>query len=236
MKRFKLNFKQSALLNHHSKLVIILAGLFAFSLSTAMTADAQRRGGGIGMRGGFGHSYIGNYRNFGGHFSRSVPFWSYPYFPVWGDFYWGVSPLALRFLYNDYYYYFDDGVYYRLDKNKYQVVPAPVGHKIKTLPTGTYQFSLDGATYFYYYGTYYIPVAGQYEVVQPPIGATVESIPQGYEKLEIEGQTYYILNEVQYKAVIRNNEVWYQVIKNNSGNAAPANSSKEMNAAPTDNR
>jgi len=55
MKRFKLNFKQSALLNRHSKLVIILAGLLAFSLSTAMTANAQRRGGSIGIRGGFGH-------------------------------------------------------------------------------------------------------------------------------------------------------------------------------------
>jgi len=49
-------------------------------------------------------------------------------------------------------------------------------------------------------------------------------------------ENYKNINEVQYKAVIRNNEVWYQVIKNNSGNAAPANSSKEMNAAPTDNR
>ncbi|HJV76854.1 MAG TPA: DUF6515 family protein, partial [Paludibacter sp.] len=90
----------------------------------------------------------------------------------------------------------------------------------------------NGAPYYYYFGTFYIPVDKQYEVVEPPIGAMVETIPQGYEKLDIEGQTYYISNGVQYKAVMRNNEVWYQVIKNNSPIVAPANPSKDMNTVP----
>ena len=226
MKPFKFNFKQRALFSHHSAVVTILAILLTLNLSTSMTVDAQRRGG-SGSRGNVGH--IGNYHGYyGGHYGAHYgghyinrPYWGFSYFPIWGDFYWGISPFAFRFMYNNLYYYFDDGIYYRLDDDKYQVVPAPVGHRIKKLPKGTYEFTLNGAPYHYYFGTFYIPVDKQYEVVEPPIGAMVETIPKGYEKLEIEGQTYYVSNGIQYKAVMRNNEIWYQVIKNNSPVTAP---------------
>lgn len=242
MKPFKLISKQAAFISLHSTLVRVLAILLAFNLSLAMTADAQRRGGG-GSRGSISRGHMGNYHGYyGGHYRGhygghylSRPYWGFSYFPIWGDFYWGISPFALRFMYNNLYYYFDDGIYYRLDNDKYQVVPAPVGHRIKKLPKGTYELTVNGAPYYYYFGTFYIPVDKQYEIVEPPIGAMVETIPQGYEKLDIEGQTYYISNGVQYKAVMRNNEVWYQVIKNNSPIVDPTNPSKEMNTVPTEN-
>ena len=50
-------------------------------------------------------------------------------------------------------------------------------------------------------------------VVQAPVGAVVESIPEGYEKLIINGETYYIVDGVQYKAVVYDGEIWYEVIK-----------------------
>jgi len=166
--------------------------------------------------------------------NRAYPYWGYPYFPYWGGFYWGISPYALEFMYNDMNYYDNDGIYYRSEDGKYQVVAAPVGYRVKTLPKGSSQFTVDGVPYFYYFGTYYTPSEGQYEVVEPPVGAMVESIPQGYEKLEIQGQTYYILNGVQYKAVMQDNEVWYQVIKNNGNNNVPAYTSKDITPMPVD--
>ena len=110
---------------------------------------------------------------------------------------------------------------YKYDDNKYQVVAAPIGHKVKTVPKGSLQFTLDGVTFYYYFGSFYTPVNGQFEVVQPPLGAEVDSIPEGYDKVVIDGQTYYTLNGVQYKAVIRDNAIWYQVIKNNEDYSAP---------------
>ena len=101
---------------------------------------------------------------------------------------------------------------------------------MRVIPNGSLQFTLNGLPYYYYYGTYYAPRDSQYEVVQAPVGAVVESIPDGYEKVEVDGQSYYIINGVQYKPVIRNEEVWYQVIKNKNIAPAPAAPSlKEQN-------
>ena len=155
--------------------------------------------------------------------------------PFWGDYYWGIPPYALWFNLDGYNYYDYDGIYYKYDDNKYQVVPAPIGHMVKTLPKGSTQFSLDGATYFYYFGSFYIPQDGQFMVVQPPIGAEVDSIPDGYEKVMIDGQTYFTLNGVQYKAILRNNAVWYQVIKNNGSNTVQPNSQKAEQPIMDDN-
>lgn len=247
MKRFNLFFKHCASLIHPASLAVILVILFALDLSTTIDVRAQRHGSSFHGRSGMSagnhigqsynrmnnsHMYIGNFghrEHFGSHFYRyrSVPYWRYPYMPFWGDYYWGIPPYSLRFYLNGYYYYDDDGIYYKYDNDKYQVVPAPIGHKLKTLPKGNTRFTLDGVTYFYYFGTYYTSQDGQYVVVQPPIGAEVDSIPDGYEKVMIDGQTYFTLNGVQYKAVLRDNVVWYRVIKNNADNAAQSNSPKD---------
>jgi len=64
-------------------------------------------------------------------------------------------------------------------------------------------------------------VDGQYEVVQPPVGAEVDSIPDGYDKVTVDGQTYFTLSGVQYKAIMRDNVIWYRVIKNNGDKPEP---------------
>ena len=53
----------------------------------------------------------------------------------------------------------------------------------------------------------------QYEVIQAPVGALVENIPPDSEELTIDGNTFYLVDEVQYKAVIHNGEIWYEVLK-----------------------
>ena len=237
MKRQEFNLKQGASLIRFPKLALIFMIMLALDF-TAFNANAQRHGGSgrgsMGFSGGghlrqdFGHinnTHVFN-GNFGyrGHFGnryygyRGIPYWRYSYFPFWGDYYWDLPPYAFGFYLNGFNYYDCDGIYYKKENDKYQVVPAPVGYSVKAIPKGSLQFTMDGVQYFYYFGSYYVPRDGKYEVVEPPIGAEVDSIPDGYEKVTIDGQTYFTLNGVQYKAVIRNNVVWYRVIKSNGNN------------------
>lgn len=113
-------------------------------------------------------------------------------------------------------YYYKKGVFYQHDhaRDKYVVCHPPIGVRVKTIPTPRIVV-VKSVRYYYYYGTYYhYNVAyNDYEVVQAPVGAVVESIPDGYEKLLINGETYYIVDGVQYKAVIYDGEIWYEVIK-----------------------
>ncbi|MEA5260140.1 DUF6515 family protein [Arcicella aquatica] len=108
---------------------------------------------------------------------------------------------------------YDNGVYYRPYQNTYVVAPAPIGIRVKYLPREHRVFNLYNRPYHYYNGAYYEYQNNDYVVVPPPIGALVESIPDGYEKLQINGDTYYIVDGIQYRAVLQNGEIWYEVIK-----------------------
>lgn len=111
-------------------------------------------------------------------------------------------------------YYYRDGIYYRYVNNKYVIHRPHVGFRVASIPE--YRLvKVHGVSYYYYYGAFYTFSAPtrEYIVVTPPVGAIVESIPEGYEKIDIDGNTYYIVGGVQYKAVIFNGEIWYEVIK-----------------------
>ena len=248
MKRYIINLKNCASKFQLTKLTIALVIMLTLGMSFSLNADAQRRGGSgggshfnsgrsmirtTGSRFGSGtvrayrdrpFSGVYGHRGFSGrgyYGYRGLPYWRYGYLPFWGDFFWGIPPYSFWFYLNGSNYYDCDGIYYRKEKDKYQVVPAPVGTKVKELPKNSVSFTLDGAPYFYYFGTFYIPSNGKYEVVEPPLGAEVDSIPDGYDKVTVDGQTYFTLNGVQYKAVMRDNVIWYRVIKNNGDKPEP---------------
>lgn len=110
-------------------------------------------------------------------------------------------------------YHVHNGIFYRPSGRQFVVVAPPVGVRVSSLPVGNRLIVLRGRQYFYYYGTFYTTVGREYKVVQPPVGALVEAIPDGYQELVIDGNTYYVVDDVQYKAVIHNDEIWYEVIK-----------------------
>ena len=203
----------------------------------SMSRSGSNRIGSAYTRGNNVRTLSGNYGHRGfsgrGYGFRGMPYWRYGYLPFWGDYFWGIPPYSMMFYLDGYNYYDCDGVYYKKDNDKYQVVPAPVGTRVKELPKNSLEFTLDGAPYYYYFGTFYVPVNGQYEIVDPPLGAEVDSIPDGYDKVMIDGQTYYTLGDVQYKAVLRDNVIWYQVIKNSLNNESPAN--PDANNQPAQN-
>ena len=114
---------------------------------------------------------------------------------------------------NNHDYYYKNGIFYHHTNDRYVVSRPPVGVRVSVIPTPRVIW-LRNVRYYYYYGTFYtMTPAKEYEVVMPPVGAIVESIPEGYEKLEIDGNTYYIVDGVQYKAVVYDGEIWYEVLK-----------------------
>lgn len=230
MKRAIFKLRLSASLNNFKKIGLLFVVLFALALSTISNADAQRRGGGFG-RVAFTHAgFIG--RGFGEF--RGVP-WRYSFFPSWGAFYWYLPYASINFWYGGLDYYLWNGIYYRNFDGRYEMVPAPVGYRVKNLPKGYVELSVGGLTYFYYYGSFYVPNGRKFEVVPAPVGAVVGSIPKGYEKVEIDGQTYYIVNGTQYKPILRNKEVWYQVIKS-EGTLPSSPAQKEPSTLPESNQ
>jgi hypothetical protein len=220
MKPSILSFSWSASLKKSNKLIIFFIVLFALVFSPAINADAQRHSG-------FGHSgseHIGLsgrilVRSFGGLYLHG------PYYPFWGGFY-GFFPFAtLSFIYGGLDYYLYNGIYYRNIDGKYAMVPAPIGYRVKKLPNGYEEFTLDSIAYFYYNGSFYVQKGKKFEVVQAPVGAIVQHIPIGYQKEVVNGETYYIVYGVQYKVVVRDNVICYLVIKSEGANskASPPN-------------
>lgn len=140
------------------------------------------------------------------------PAWRYSRMPARGAFIPRL-PHANRIHYGGYDYHFRNGFYYRPYNHGFILAPPPFGLRIGILPRGFLSFNIGGFPYFYFGGTYYIQRGAEYEVVAPPLGAIVESLPRGFEKVEIRGQTYYVVDGVQYKPILRDGEIWYEVIK-----------------------
>jgi hypothetical protein len=146
---------------------------------------------------------------------RSQPHWHYSAYPKHGAVITTIPRASARITYRGNDFFFHRGVYYHRINGRNVVVCPPIGLRVNVLPRGFLRFWVGPNPYFYYFGTYYVYRDSYYEVVKPPLGALVESIPDGYEKLEIEGQTFYIVDGVQYKPVLKDGVVWYQVVKVN---------------------
>jgi hypothetical protein len=202
MKRAINNSKFYATLNNIQKIALIFSFIFALEIAMTVHADAQRHGGMEAI----GHVA----RAIGEHHGHNM---NHAILPLIGFFNWYVPAMSLRFFEGGMDYYFYNGFYYRDFDGRYEMVPAPIGHRVKNLPMGYEQFTIDGLDYFYSNGTFYIFKNKKFEVVTAPVGAEVQSIPNGSEKVEINGQSYYTFYGVQYKPIIIKNEVWYKVIK-----------------------
>ncbi len=73
-------------------------------------------------------------------------------------------------------YYYDEGVYYKEssgEKKGYDVVQAPSGIEITTLPSGYTTTIAENMKYYYHGGAFYIQTDSSYKVVPAPIGAII---------------------------------------------------------------
>lgn len=95
--------------------------------------------------------------------SRSYPAWG----QGWGRWRHHVDRLPIHYQtkrVNGKIYYYDDGVFYRKSRGRYNIVPPPVGAVISWLPRGYKTVHDRGERYYYVNGTYYRKARSGYEV------------------------------------------------------------------------
>jgi biotin carboxyl carrier protein len=109
-------------------------------------------------------------------------------------------------------YYYDQGVFYLKGNGGYTVVAAPVGAKIKTLPSGYETVKVDEKTTNYYYGgTFYEKRSDGYVVVAPMAGSVVEHISEGGEEVKLGDQTYVKFGETYFQPIQLDGKNVYEV-------------------------
>ena len=193
MKKKILSFSLSSKSGGVQRAIALFFLCFVLVTSSVSVVEAQRHEGGGGHR---------------------DPAWHYSGVPARGAFIDRVPHTASRINYGGSFYHFNDGVFYRQSRGGFVVAAPPYGLRIRMLPRGVLSFNVRGLSYYYYCGTYYSRRGGEYEVVPAPMGAIVESIPQGYERMQIRGETYYGVDGVQYRPIMRNGAMWYEVTRN----------------------
>ncbi len=109
-------------------------------------------------------------------------------------------------------YYYDQGVFYVKSGEGYSVVAAPVGAKVKSLPSGYETVVIDEKTTNYYYGgAFYEKRSDGYVVVAPMAGAVVEHISEGGEEVKMGEQTYVKFGETYFQPIQENGKNMYEV-------------------------
>lgn len=108
--------------------------------------------------------------------------------------------------------YYDDGVFYQHSNRGYEVVAAPLGAIVPSLPDDCYEFIVEDTPYFYYAGVFFTEVENGFQVVQAPIGAIVSMLPPGAVEVKIEGRIYFYINDTYYQPINTEDGPAYQVV------------------------
>lgn len=150
----------------------------------------------------------------------------HPYFPHrYTAFYYGprwhpigffLSSLVSTAIIIDFenrHYHYDDGVFYAPYNNGYQVVPAPYGAYVPSIPDGYQQLAVGGQTYYYFGGAFFVLNGNSYEVVQAPAGAVVYNLPQGALNVQVDSYTYLQYNGTYYQPIQINGQDAYEVVQ-----------------------
>jgi Family of unknown function (DUF6515) len=110
-------------------------------------------------------------------------------------------------------YYYDQGVFYLKGDGGYTVVSAPLGAKIKTLPTGYETVTIDenGTKNYYYGGAFFEKRTDGYVVVAPLAGTVVEHVSDGGEEVKMGDITYVKMGETYYQPIQKDGKDMYEV-------------------------
>ena len=190
MKRNTLIFCHFAKTEQFRKVSALITLCFAFMFCYNPSAEAGR--------------YEGRSHDNGHHYYRV---------PAYGAYIHRLPHDTYRIYYGGRNFHYSHGIFYRPYNHGFVLATPPFGLRIAFLPRGYLSLTIGGSPYYYYEGTFYIHRRNEYVVVAPPLGAVVDRIPAGYQKVEFRGEIYYISDGVQYKPILRDREIWYEVIK-----------------------
>ncbi len=144
------------------------------------------------------------------------PFTSFSYGPRWhpiGFFLSSLIGTAIIIDIANRHYHYSDGVFYAPYNNGYQVVPAPPGAYVPSIPEGFQQLSVGGQVYYYFGGAFYVQNGNNYEVVQAPAGGVVYNLPQGASEVQIDSYNYVQYNDTYYQPIQINGQNAYEVVE-----------------------
>lgn len=144
------------------------------------------------------------------------PYTAFSYGPRWhpiGFFLSALVGTAIIIDLESRQYRYDEGVFYAPYNNGYQVVPAPPGAYVPSIPEGYQQLAVGGQTYYYFGGAFFVLNGNQYEVVQAPAGAVVYNLPQGASTVQVDDYDYVQYNGTYYQPVQVNGQDAYEVVE-----------------------
>jgi hypothetical protein len=157
-----------------------------------------------------GRSYYAYHRYY------AHPYVAFSYGPRWhpvGFFLSALVGTAILIDLENQQYRYDAGVFYAPYNNGYQVVSAPPGAYVPSIPEGYQQVAVGGQTYYYFGGAFFVLNGNQYEVVQAPAGAVVYNLPQGASPAQVDDYNYMQYNGTYYQPIQINGQDAYEVVE-----------------------
>jgi hypothetical protein len=156
------------------------------------------------------------------------PYFYHPYRPfywgpVWHPWGWFAATIATTAIIvsisdndqgDDNQVYYDQGVYYVKKDGGYEVIQAPVGATVESLPKETEKVKVDETTDNYYYGgAYYEKSEMGYTVVPAVAGTIVPHLPEGGEEVKIGDVTYVQFGETYYQPIQVDGQDMYEIVE-----------------------
>ncbi len=143
-------------------------------------------------------------------YHRYTPYYWGPGFYPFGAIVPTVTATAIVVSVAEHQYHYASGIWYLPSGSQYQVVAAPVGAAVTTLPSGA---AAVGDDEYYYAGAYYQKASGGYTVVAPRAGTVVDNLPPGGEEVTVGDRTYVRFGETYYQPIAENGQSKYEVVE-----------------------
>ncbi len=162
------------------------------------------------------------YRHGGFVYFSYRPYFYHPYTPFfwgpvwhpWGFFVAALATTAIIVSIENAQYHYDQGVWYQPYNGGYQVVSAPVGGTITTLPPNAQTVVVNETVNNYYYGgDFYEKTEKGYSVVPATAGTIVPHLPEGGKEVKVGDQTYVQFGEVFYQPIQVDGKNMYEIVE-----------------------
>ena len=142
------------------------------------------------------------------HRYRPYSAWG-PSFHPFGAFVATVAATAIVVSVANHQYRYNQGVWYAPSGSGYNVIAAPVGATVPTLPPNATVVTNNN---YYYGGAYYEKTGDKYKVVAPQAGTVVDELPPGGEEVTVGEQKYVKFGETYYQPIEQNGKKKYEVV------------------------
>ena len=162
------------------------------------------------------------YRHGGFVYFSYRPYFYHPYTPFfwgpvwhpWGFFVAALATTAIIVSVENAQYHYDQGVWYQPYNGGYQVVSAPVGGTITTLPPNAQTDVVNETVNNYYYGgDFYEKSEKGYSVVPATAGTIVPHLPEGGKEVKVGDQTYVQFGEIYYQPIQVDGKDMYEIVE-----------------------